>query len=164
MSCGGDFMKTLSVMAEYSACAVFGGVVYGALETLARGHTHPSMLITGGVCFAAMYRLDKTRLRFWQKSLLGCGVITSAELCAGVICNMWLGWGVWDYSHLHPNLWGQICLPFSLLWLAITLPAYMLCRVMRRALGRDDVMRSPSPHRSRTLEWARRFFRSRDLS
>ena len=156
MSCGGGFMKKLKVIAEYSASTVFGGVVYGALETLARGHTHPSMLLTGGVCFAAMYRLDKSHMRLWQKSVLGCTIITSAELCAGVICNIWLGWGVWDYSHLHPNLWGQICLPFSLLWLALTLPAYMLCRVMRRALGRDDITplqsrRFPRPRRSRDL-------------
>ncbi len=129
------FVRTLS---EYAAASIFGGVMYGALETAARGHTHPSMLIVGGVCFAALYRIDMIRgLRIWQKSLLGCGVITSAELVSGLICNVWLGLGVWDYSRLHPNLWGQICLPFSILWLFLTLPAYGLCRIFRRAVGRE---------------------------
>lgn len=46
-----------------------------------------------------------------------CAVlITFAELVAGLVLNVWLGLGVWDYSAQPCNLLGQICLPFSLLW------------------------------------------------
>ena len=42
------------------------------------------------------------------------------ELVAGVILNIWLGIGVWDYSHLPLNLWGQICLTYSLIWVVLS--------------------------------------------
>ncbi len=127
------FFRSLS---GYAAALVFGGVMYGALETLFRGYTHPSMLVTGGVCFLGLYVIDGTgRFPLWKKALLGAALITAAELAAGCICNLWLGWGVWDYSGMPLNFRGQICLPFSLLWLALTLPAYTLASWLRRAVG-----------------------------
>lgn len=121
---------------EYASAALFGGVMYGALETLFRGYTHPSMLVTGGICFAGLYAIDKhCRRALIVRAILGAMLITAAEFIAGCICNLWLGWGVWDYSHLHPNLWGQICLPFTMLWTVLTLPAYKLAAVLRRAVS-----------------------------
>ncbi len=61
----------------------------------------------------------------WQM-LLGSGIITALELFTGLIVNVWLGWGVWDYSNMPLNLWGQICLPYSLLWVLISLAAIWL--------------------------------------
>ena len=48
--------------------------------------------------------------------------ITATELVAGLLLNVWLGLGVWDYSHLPLNLWGQICVQYALLW-------YILCLI-----------------------------------
>lgn len=31
-----------------------------------------------------------------------------------------VGMGVWDYSRVPLNLWGQICLPFTLIWLGFS--------------------------------------------
>lgn len=127
--------KYIRRAAEYASVFIFGGVMYGALETLFRGFTHPSMLITGGLCFAGLYAIDKhMTLSLYLRIIIGALLITAAELAAGCICNLWLGWNVWDYSHLHPNLWGQICLPFSLLWAVLTIPAYLLAYVMRGAV------------------------------
>ncbi len=124
--------------AEYLAALIFGGVIYGALETLFRGYTHPSMLVTGGLCFSGLYAIEKhSPLPLPAKACLGALLITAAELIAGCVCNLWLGWGVWDYSHMAYNLWGQICLPFSLLWLVLTLPAYRLAAWLRIAVGAD---------------------------
>ena len=36
---------------------LIGGLGYGLLEILWRGRTHWSMLLTGGVCFIALYKL-----------------------------------------------------------------------------------------------------------
>lgn len=52
----------------------------------------------------------------WQQALLGGLVISAAEWAAGVVLNLWLGMEIWDYSHLPFNLWGQISLGWSLVW------------------------------------------------
>ena len=58
--------------------------------------------------------------------LLGGGIITVLELATGLFVNVWMGWNVWDYSNMPLNLWGQICLPYSLLWTVISLAAVFL--------------------------------------
>ncbi len=121
---------------EYLSAFLIGGVIYGALETVFRGYTHSSMLITGGICFAGLYAIDKhCRRRLYVRMLLGAALITAAELAAGLICNVWLGLDVWDYSRFPLNFMGQICVQFSALWALLTLPAYLLASMMREALG-----------------------------
>mgnify|MGYP002274557567 FL=1 len=53
------------------------------------------------------------------------------ELAFGVVCNLALGWRVWDYSLLWGNLWGQICPLYSSLWFLLCIPIFgslSLCR------------------------------------
>lgn len=45
------------------------------------------------------------------------------EFTSGVFINIVLGLGVWDYSALPFNVLGQVCLPFSALWLLLSVPA-----------------------------------------
>ena len=45
-----------------AAIFLLGALGYGAVETLWRGGTHWTMLLTGGVCFLLIY-LNATRLR-----------------------------------------------------------------------------------------------------
>ena len=40
---------------------------------------------------------------------------------AGLVLNVAFGLGIWDYSHLWGNLWGQICPQFSALWCGLCL-------------------------------------------
>ncbi|MDE6839119.1 MAG: putative ABC transporter permease, partial [Acutalibacter sp.] len=58
-------------------------------------------------------------------------------LAAGLIVNTGLGLRVWDYSKMPLNLMGQVCLPYSLLWFGLTLPAMALCRLCGRAQEAD---------------------------
>ena len=51
-------------------------------------------------------------MAFWKQCIIGSFVVTGIEFVSGCIVNLWLGWNVWDYSHLPLNLLGQICLPF----------------------------------------------------
>lgn len=63
---------------------------------------------------------------------LYCGTaITAVELLAGIIVNIWLGMGVWDYSGLPLNFMGQICLPFWLLWVLVSMPAIIILDWLR---------------------------------
>lgn len=55
----------------------------------------------------------------WLQALACAALATVTELLAGLIINVWLDLGVWDYSQLPGNLWGQICPQFFLLWWAL---------------------------------------------
>lgn len=111
------------------ALFVIGGGLYVLIELLARGRSHWSMAILGGLCFLCIGAINEyvpwSLGLIWQM-LLGAGIITVLELLTGLLVNVWLGWGVWDYSNMPLNLWGQICLPYSLLWCLISLPAILL--------------------------------------
>ena len=52
----------------------------------------------------------------WLQALASAVLVTVVELAAGLVLNLWLGLGVWDYSHLPGNFMGQICPQFFALW------------------------------------------------
>lgn len=106
-----------------------GGAVYMAVELLWRGHTHWSMGVLGGLCFVAIGLLNERlswSLPLLIQALAGAAMVTVAELVAGVILNLWLDLHIWDYSSLPFNLWGQICLWYSLLWIPLSVAAVLL--------------------------------------
>lgn len=55
----------------------------------------------------------------WLQSLCCAILVTAVEFAAGLVLNVWLGLGTWDYSHLPFNLMGQICLQFFFVWWAL---------------------------------------------
>ena len=125
----------MPVFLQYILLFVIGGVGYGLLETLCRGFTHWTMLLTGGACFSLMYRICT---RFcepkWKKWIM-CGVaITAVEFVTGGIVNVLMKWNVWDYSSHKLNLMGQICFLFSLLWVLVSIPATELCLYLQKHL------------------------------
>jgi len=102
---------------------VTGGILYCFIEVLYRGYTHISMFIVGGLCFWLIGGINhfsgKNPGLLWQ-SLLGGVIITVLELVTGVIVNLWLELEVWDYSSVPFNFLGQICLPYSLIWIGLS--------------------------------------------
>lgn len=122
-------------MARNSVCKtailfVFGGLVYFGLEVLFRGHSHWTMFVLGGFLFLILGELNEGLLEWdtpliWQ-GVLGSAIVTGAELVTGMILNIWLGLGVWDYSGMPFNYKGQICLPFSILWIFVSIAAVVL--------------------------------------
>ena len=98
-----------------------GCFVYSLLEIASRGFTHWTMTLTG--------------TPLWQKCLIGSVIITSVEFTVGVIVNIILRWNVWDYSDMPFNVLGQICLPFTVLWFFLCIPAYYVCRTISRRLS-----------------------------
>ena len=77
-----------------------GAAGYSALEVLARGHTHWTMAVLGGICLCALCAIAHS---FAHKSIvfqaaLGTAFITAAEFATGLVVNRWLGWAVWDYT------------------------------------------------------------------
>lgn len=107
-----------------------GGLLYFLLEILWRGYSHWTMFILGGVCFVLIGAINE--LIPWEMPLIVQGwigslcIVTPLEFVTGCIVNLWLGWNVWDYSDMPLNLLGQICLPFCLLWVAVSIAAVVL--------------------------------------
>ena len=107
-----------------------GGTAYVGLELLWRGRSHGSMFAAGGTCFLLLGGLNRTRLSMAAKSLLGAGVITAVELGVGLLANR--RYTVWDYRDMPLNFKGQICLPYSLLWVPVSMAAMGLHRLADR--------------------------------
>lgn len=103
-----------------------GGSLYIIIELLWRGYSHISMFILGGICFLyAGYQNEYTAWdrSLWQQVLKVDVFILCAEFIAGCVINLWLGMDVWDYSNVPCNLLGQVCLPYAILWLPLSLLA-----------------------------------------
>ena len=98
-----------------------GGSGYFILELLWRGWSHSSMFFAGGCSFLLLGRLGKVkpRLPLVWRGLVGAGIITVVELIAGLLVNR--QHKVWDYRAMPLNYRGQICLPFSLLWIPLSI-------------------------------------------
>lgn len=129
---------------ELPAVFTAGGVVYGSIEILWRGHTHWTMLLAGGAALTAIHLITQgTRWRFWQKWLGSAAAVLTIEFVTGVVVNLKLGWDVWDYSDQPYNLYGQVCLRYALLWLGLVLFGMGLSSALRRVLS--PRRRSPPP-------------------
>ena len=103
-----------------------GGAGYVGLELLWRGRSHISMFAAGGICFLLLGALQRTKLSPALRCVLGAGIITAVELLTGLLVNR--QHQVWDYRQMPMNFMGQICLPFSLLWMPVSLAAMTLYR------------------------------------
>ena len=120
----------MKAIAKETALAVCGGCLYVILELLWRGRSHWTMFILGGVCFVLIGAINE--LLPWGMPLALQGVVgslcivTPLEFVTGCIVNLWLGWNVWDYSNIPFNVMGQICLPFSALWVVVSAAAVVL--------------------------------------
>ena len=120
---------TIKTLWEYMILFALGGAVYYSIELLWRGYSHISMFVAGGLAFVALglinyqYEYDMSLI---AQTVVGGLIITAIELVFGVVFNLWLGLGVWDYSDMPYNLWGQICLSHIYLWQWLSLVGIIL--------------------------------------
>ena len=126
---------------KYTFLFLTGGFAYGAIEILTRGYSHISMLIAGGICFVLIGLLNE--VYSWDMSLLSqmvisAGIITTVEFTVGIIVNVWLKLGVWDYSSKPYNLLGQVCLLYTNLWFLLSLFAILLDDYLRYFLMKEE--------------------------
>lgn len=122
-------------IAEWTLVFLIGGGGYVGLELLWRRRSHWTMFLTGGLCFSLIYApAARTALPLYVQCPLSALLITAVEFLVGCLVNLKLGWNVWDYSGRRHHLLGQVCLPFSILWLALSLPAALLARLIHAGL------------------------------
>ena len=99
---------------EYGIMFLLGCFIYSLLEIAARGYgTAP-------------------RHTLLLQALSGAFIITALEMVVGVLDNLVLQWHVWSYREMPWNVYGQICLPFSVLWFLVCIPALGICEVVRK--------------------------------
>jgi uncharacterized membrane protein len=116
-------MESFRRFQNYVVLFCIGAVCYGLLEVVWRGFTDPSMALAGGICFLLLGLINSTfsgRIPFWAMCIIGAVMITAVEYVFGVVLNMVLKMNVWDYSDMPMNLFGQICLPFTVLWAIVS--------------------------------------------
>ena len=111
-----------------------GGTLYIVIEFLWRGYSHWTMLILGGICFWYVGQINEElpwEMPLIKQMFIGAIIITILELIFGMIVNGVYNLNVWDYSNMPFNILGQICLPYSILWFFISLPAIVLDDYLR---------------------------------
>jgi uncharacterized membrane protein len=125
-----------------------GGMTYATIELLWRGRTHGSMFALGGICFLLIGKLGRVRqpLALPARAVVGALVVTMLELGCGLLVNR--DYAVWDYRRMPLNYHGQICLPYTLLWIPVSIGAIWLFdrldqgvdrRLFRLTFGEDNV-------------------------
>lgn len=114
---------------KYLFLFVAGGLLYNLVELFYRGWTHWTMFFLGGLCFVCLGAINEVipwDMPLWWQVAIGSCIITALEFLTGCVVNLWLGWGVWDYSQLPGNVLGQICPQFFVLWLPVALAGIIL--------------------------------------
>lgn len=117
-------MKIVRILGYFAV----GGGAYVGLELFWRRRSHVSMFAAGGICFLLLGKIRRLRLPAVPKALVGAAAITGVELGTGLLVNR--DYHVWDYRRLPLNYRGQICLPFSLLWIPIAALGMKIYKMM----------------------------------
>mgnify|MGYP002511780059 CR=1 FL=1 len=118
-----------------------GGLLYNIVELAYRGWTHWTMFFLGGLCFVCLGLINEIipwTMPLWQQMAIGSCIITGLEFATGCTVNLWLGWGVWDYSGMPGNILGQICPQYCVLWFPVALAGIVLDDWLRYWLFGED--------------------------
>ena len=127
-------------LVKYITLWMWGGTIYYLIEVLFRWivhgtpTSHPSMFVLGGICLLVVGALNNYKPKqfgFAWQVLIGTTIVIILELIAGVILNLWLELGVWDYSNLRFNILGQVSLLFSFLFMPVVAFAIWLDDFLR---------------------------------
>ena len=134
-------MMKQSKIKKYEFLFFVGATIYVIIEKLYRGYSHWTMFLLGGICFIALGLINEVIP--WDMPLplqmfIGGAIITVLELITGFVVNIWLGWNVWDYSELPFNLWGQISLFSSIVWVGLSLVGIVLDDFIRWKFFGED--------------------------
>lgn len=117
------------------------GITYYIIEILYRGFSHWTMFILAGILGCSIGLINEVlswETPLWLQGMVGSVLVTLLELVFGMILNVWLELNIWDYSKLKFNLFGQICLQFSLAWFALSLVAIIIDDYLRYYLFKEE--------------------------
>ena len=116
-------MNKLRLFLKYLFLWNIGGLTYYIIELLYRGYSHWTMYLLSAILFILIGLINEFLswdTPFLIQCVIGSVFVTIFEFFTGCLVNLWLRWNVWDYSNIFGNILGQICLPFSLLWIVLS--------------------------------------------
>ncbi|MBR4589371.1 MAG: hypothetical protein IKO36_01800 [Bacteroidaceae bacterium] len=121
-----------------------GFCIYITIETIFRGYSFPFSGVMGGL---SVILIDKVNDYiswdvdlFWQ-ALYGTCLITSMEFVVGLVAKYTpLLPVMWDYSSIPFNIYGVICLPFSIAWFFLSIVAIFLADAINYYIFDDTVV------------------------
>lgn len=122
-------------ISETCFLGTLGGTIYYTIEMIFRGFSHWSMFLIGGlsmIFFGQQGMWTEWKDPLWKQVFRCTLFVTACEFITGIIVNKWLKWDVWDYSDQPMNLFGQICVPFIIIFsglcaIGIFTAGYVLC-------------------------------------
>lgn len=133
--------STTKKMLKYLILLLIGGFIYYAFELVLRGWSHWTMFLLGGICFILIGEYNEHvdwDTPLIKQGVVGACIVTALEFVAGMIVNVYLGWNIWDYSAVPLNFMGQICLPFSIVWIAVSILAVVVDDWVRYFLFKEE--------------------------
>ena len=110
-----------------------GFTSYISMEVLFRGYSFALMGLVGAICFIINDKINDCiswDLDLVIQGIIGSGVVTLFELIVGELDKHLLHIGMWDYSHIPFNFDGVICLPFSLIWILVSIYGIILSDII----------------------------------
>ena len=107
---------------KYVSLLLIGGAIYYCIEIIARGFSHWTMFLVGGICFILVGIINEItpKMPIIRQMFLSAIIITVIEFISGCILNLWLGCNIWDYSDEFGNILGQICVKHSIYWFLLS--------------------------------------------
>lgn len=120
---------------------IIGGLLYYIIEIFYRGYSHWTMFLLGGLCFIIIGGFNNYipwEMSLIKQGIIGTIVITLLEFIFGLILNVYLKLGIWDYSNMPFNVLGQICLPFSIIWFFFSFVAIFFDDWLRYILFKEE--------------------------
>lgn len=129
-------------MIKLKDLAIFSifGIAYSIIEILWRGHTHPSMILVGGLCGLLIGLLNERnkKANIIKQMVMSMAIVTLFEFIFGCFLNLYLNLNVWDYSDMKFNILGQICPQFAIAWFFLSYAVIKLDDILRDFLGGDN--------------------------
>lgn len=127
-------MKSIMQLFKHLILFLVGAGAYYFIEVLWDGNSHWTMALLGGICFIAIGLINEFLswdTPMWIQALIGSVIVTILEFVFGCVLNIWLKLGIWDYSQMPLNIFGQVCLVFSMFWFFLSILAILLDDYLR---------------------------------
>ena len=134
-------MNKLKYLLKEFILFLIGGSIYYLFEILWRGYSHWTMFILGGICFVIIGLLNEQydyNMPLVEQMFSSMIIITTLEFISGVILNIILKLNIWDYSNLPFNLFGQICIPFMIIWFFLSPIAIVVDDYIRYFIFKEE--------------------------
>lgn len=125
---------------KYLILLLIGGSIYYCIEIVARGFSHWTMFLVGGICFIVIGLInEKTpEIPLLKQMIVSAAIITLIEFISGCILNIWLGLNIWDYTNEPFNLFGQINVKHTVYWFLLSSVGIIIDDYIRHYLFGED--------------------------